>query len=292
MRVIPFPITTYSRTLAATSLVEPQVIAPNLGPLQGLYMTLTVAIAGGTDTQTSNSIDNIISAFQCQDDAGEVLLDIHGYPDISVLNDILQPRGVRTAAPAISTSGAGAGTATWSFFLPFTVMAKGMPGKINLTWAAGSALQNGGLASAGTVTVLLRVTGAYSTATDQPSLRVKSINVPHGSGDNNVQAFLPNGEQVEALAFVLAADYAGNTDNNLGYETLTAGGAFLVDQEVAGEFIQQDVMLMQSGHQGGEYINRIPVFVVDSRTTLRINLVNDDTIILYTISTTPQGRAQ
>lgn len=287
MRVLSFPIQTFSRTLSATlAIPEAQVIAPDLGPLQGMYVYLTVTLAGATASKASNSIDNVIGTLTGQDQAGEILLNVHGATDLLVLNDILQPRGVRTSPPTITTDTAGAGSATWSFFLPFTVAAKGMPAKLNLTWNPTSALQNANLTSAGTVTVTLKVTGAYSTATDQPSLRVRSTATPYATGDNYIQQYLPNGEIVEALALYLAGG-----DADLGSVTLTAGGRFLLNMQDAVQFTQQDAMLMQSGHLTGEFICRVPVFQVDSTTTLNVNESTGTAITLYTISTAAQQRA-
>ncbi len=287
MRTKSFPIQTYARTLSATlSIPEAQVIIPDLGPLQGVYVYLTVTLASATASQASNSIDNVISTFTGQDQVGEILLNVHGKTDLLVLNDILQPRGVRTSPPAITTDSTGAGTATWSFFLPFTVSAKGMPAKLNLTWNPSSSLQNGSLTSAGTVSCTLKLTGSFSTATDQPSLRVRSTAVPYASGDNYVQQYLPNGEIVEALAAYLAGG-----DADLSYITLTAGGQFLLNMQDTAQFTQQDTMLMQSGHLTGEFIFRIPVFQVDSTTTLNVNEASSTAITLYTISTAAQQRA-
>jgi hypothetical protein len=286
MRTKQFPIQTYSRTLASATIPEAQVIIPDLGPLQGLYMYLTVTLAGATASQASNTIDNTISTFTGQDQAGEILLNVHGATDLLVLNDILQPRGVRTSPGTITTNSAGAGSATWSFFLPFTVSAKGMPAKLNLTWNPVSSLQNGSLTSAGTVTVSLKVSGAYSTATDQPSLRVRATAVPYATGDNYIQQYLPNGEIVEALAF-----YITGGDGDFSYVTLTAGGQFLLNMQDVNQFTQQDTMLMQSGHLSGEFICRVPVFQVDSTTTFDVNESTGSAITLYTISTAAQQRA-
>lgn len=286
MRVKQFPIQTYARTLSAASIPEAQVIIPDLGPLQGLYVYLSVTLASATASKASNTIDNTISTFTGQDQAGEILLNCHGLNDLLVLNDILQPRGVRTSPPTITTDTAGDGTAAWSFFLPFTVSAKGMPAKLNLTWNPISTLQNANLTSAGTVTVSLKITGAYSTATDQPSLRVRATAVPYAAGDNYAQQYLPNGEVVEALAF-----YITGGDADFSYVTLTAGGTFLLNMQDVNQFIQQDTMLMQSGHLTGEFICRVPVFQVDSTTTLDINETTASAVTLYTISTAAQQRA-
>ena len=195
------------------------------------------------------------------------------------------------SARSARTAGAtgGNGSASWSVFLPVTVGAKDMPAKFQVTWAPTTVLQNVNLASAGTVTVTFNVRGAYSTQTDQPTLRVKCQSTQHQGGDNSLQAYLPNGEQVEALAWTLATP--GASDANFGYVTLTVGGAFFLNQAGALDFTQQDTMLMQSGHLVGEFIARVPVFVVDSTTTLNLHLATDSAIRLYTISTVPQKRA-
>lgn len=290
MRTISFPFQTYSVTLTSSQQVRPSQIVPNLGPLQGVYCVLTVALTGATASQASNTIDNSIAVIQVQDQFGKLALNLIG-TDLTIINDILQPRGVRTAPPTITTSGAGAGTASWSFFLPATLAAKDMPAQINVTFAAVSALQNGSLTSAGTATVTLNLRGSYSTQSDQPTVRVNATNVPHAQGDNMVQAYLPNGEQVEALCFTLAASLTGADDTHLSQITLTVGGAFFLNQAPPADFIQQDTMLMQSGHLPGEYICRVPVFLVDSTVTADVNLATDSAIRLYTLSTVPQKRA-
>lgn len=290
MRTIAFPINTYARTLSATvPISEPSVIAPNLGPLQALNCVLTVTFAGATAGSTSNSIDRVVQALQAQDQFGGVLLDVFG-TDLSTINDVLQPRGVRTAPPTVTVDGAGAGSGTWSFLLPVTAGAKDMPAKFQLTWAVSTVLQNAGMLAAGTVTVTLQVRGQYSTATDQPTLRVKAQSVALAIGDNSVQAFLPNGEQVEALFWTLPTP--GAADANFTNTTLTVGGAFFMNQSPALDFVQADTTLMQSGHLVGEFIARVPPFVVDSTTTLNIRIATTpQSIRLYTISTVPQKRA-
>lgn len=293
MRTISFPFQTYSVTLTSAQQVRPSQIVPNLGPLQGVYCVLTVSLTGATASQVSTSIDNSIAVIQVQDQFGKLALNLIG-TDLSVINDILQPRGVRTAPSTITTNSAGAGSASWSFFLPATLSAKDMPAQINITFAATSALQNANLTSAGTAAVTLNLRGSYSTQSDQPTVRVNATNTPHAQGDNMIQAYLPNGEQVEALAFVLAADYSNGgtgTDTHMSQTTLTVGGAFFLNQALPSDFIQQDTMLMQSGHAGGEYICRVPVFLVDSTVTMDVNLATDSAIRLYTLSTVPQKRA-
>lgn len=285
MRNTTGPIQTYSRTLAATVLPEAQVIVPNQGPLQGVWFNLTVTVAGGTASQTSNTIDNTIATIQGMDDNGQTLIDVHGSQDLLILNDMLQPQGYRTTPPAIAANASGNGSAAWQFFFPFTVSGKTMPAKINLTWAAASSLQNASFISAGTVTVVLKLTAAYSVSTDQPSLRVRAIPVPHTNSDNYSQSFLPNGETVEALAIVIAADA------DLDYVTLQSGNQFILNQMTSDEFAANDAMLMRSGHLSGELICRVPAFVIDSTCVLDTKLVTDSAITIYTVTSLPQQRA-
>jgi len=286
MRTINFPFQTYSKTLTAASQAQPSQIVPNLGPLQGIFCVLTVALTGATASQASNSIASVIGLIQVLDQYGKVVLNLQG-TDLGVINDILQPRGVRTTIPTITTDSAGAGTASWSFFLPATISAKDMPAQIIITFAAISSLQNASLASGGTPTVTLNLRGAYSTQTDQPTVRVNATNVPHAQGDNSLQSYLPSGEQVEALAFTTVA----GDDTHLSYTTLIVGGALFLNQSPPSEFISNDTMLMQSGHLAAEYIVRVPVFVVDSTVVWNVNLATDSVIRIYSLSTVPQKRA-
>lgn len=284
MRALSEPVKTYQATPATSLLVQPSQVVPNFGPILGLYLDLTVSVAGATAAATSNTIDNIISHFALDDQFGKSICDLLG-TDLTVLNDMLQPRGVRFAPPAITTAG-GAGSAEWKVFLPITVGSKDMPAVVKVTFNTAASLQNGAFLSAGTVTVTLILRAAYAVESDGPTLRIKASNPPHQSGDNAVGPFLPQGFQMEALAFTVPADA------NLGYVTLYHAGATLLSLQPGNDFIDNDTMLMQSGHLTGEFICRVPVWIVDSTTVLTINLASDGAIRLYSIATVPQQRAQ
>jgi hypothetical protein len=281
MRAISEPVKSYAQTLGGGLLVQPSQQLPNFGPVLGLWLDLTVAIAGGTASQASNTIDNTISHFAMDDQYGKSICDLLG-TDLTIVNDILTPRGVRQAPPTITTNGSGAGSAEWFLFLPITVGAADMPGILKLTLNTSASLQNGSLTSAGTVTFTLIVRAAYSVGVDQPTLRIKATNPPFQSGDNAVGPYLPQGFQVEALGFVLPADA------NFGYLTLFQNGATFASLMPLNDFKSADVMLMQSGHLSGEFICRFPVFVVDSTTVATINLASSGSIRLYSIATVPQ----
>jgi hypothetical protein len=280
MRAISEPVKTYQTNLGSGLLVQPSQQLPNFGPVLGLWLDLTVAIAGGTAAATSNSIDATISHFALDDQFGKSICDLLG-TDLTVVNDILTPRGVRQAPPTITTAG-GNGSANWFVFLPITIAAADMPGILKLTLNTTASLQNGALLSAGTVTFTLVVRAAYSVGVDQPTLRIKASNPPHQVGDNAVGPYLPQGFQVEALAFMLAADA------NFGYLTLFQNGATFASLMPLHDFTSADVMLMQSGHLTGEFVCRFPVFVVDSTSVMTINLATDSVIRLYSIATVPQ----
>ena len=280
MRAISEPVKSYLSTLAAVLLVQPAQQLPNFGPVLGIWLDLTAAIAGGTAAATSNTIDNVISHFALDDQFGKSICDLYG-TDLTIINDVLTPRGVRQAPPTITTVG-GAGSANWFLFLPITISAGDMPAILKVTLAATSSLQNGALISAGTVTVTLLVRCAYSVGVDQPTLRIKASSPPHQLGDNAVGPYLPQGFQVEALAFTLTADA------NLGSLTLFQNGATFASLMPLHDFASADTMLMQSGHLTGEFVCRFPVFVVDSTTVATINLGTDCPIRLYSIATIPQ----
>ncbi len=280
MRAISEPVKSYQQTLASALLVQPSQQLPNFGPVLGLWLDLTVAIAGGTAAATSNTIDNTISHFALDDQFGKSICDLLG-TDLTIVNDVLTPRGVRQAPPTITTSG-GNGTATWLLFLPITIAAADMPGILKLTLNTTASLQNGALLSAGTVTFTLIVRAGYSVGVDQPTLRIKASNPPHQLGDNAVGPYLPQGFQVEALAFTVPADA------NFGYLTVFQNGATFASLMPLHDFTSADVMLMQSGHLTGEFICRFPVFVVDSTTVATINLAIDGVIRMFSIATVPQ----
>ena len=281
MRAISEPVKSYSLTAGAGLLIQPSQQLPNFGPVLGLWLDLTVTLAGATASKASNTIDNIISHIAIDDQFGKSIMDLFG-TDLSVINDILTPRGVRQAPPTITTDGAGAGSAEWNLFLPITVAAADMPAILKMTFNAISSLQNANLASAGAVTVTLIVRAAYSVGVDQPTLRIKASNPPHQLGDNAVGPYLPQGFQVEALAFSLP------NDTDFSYLTLFQNGATFASLMPLNDFVSTDTMLMQSGHLAGEFICRFPVFVVDSTTVATISLGTDGAIRLYSIATVPQ----
>lgn len=284
MRVISEPVKTYTQTLVGALVVQASQVLPNFGPVQGLWLDLTVTLAGATASQASNTIDNVLSQFAIDDQFGKSILNFLG-TDISIVNDILTPRGVRQSAPAITTSGGGAGTAEWFLFLPVTIGQGDMPAVLKVTFNATSSLQNGALTSAGTAVCTLVVRAGYSVGQDQPTLRIQASNPPHQQGDNNFGPYLPSGFQVEALAFTLAGG-----DGNFGYLTLFQGGATFASLQPLNDFKSADVMLMQSGHLSGEFICRFPIYVVDSTTVMTVNLSTDTAVRLYSIATVPQKR--
>lgn len=287
MRVIDQTIRTYQASPGAGVVVQPSQLIPDYGPLFGLWLDLTVDIAGGTHSVTSQTIDNIIQTWEIDDQFGKAVVGNALGTDISILNDLLTPRGVRQSPPAITTDGSGDGTAEWFLFLPLTVGMADLGGtaQIKVTFNGKTALQNGSLTSAGTVTVNLNVRGGYSIGADQPTLRIQLTNPAHAQNDNNWQAYLPNGFQMEGLAFVLTGG-----DGDFGYLTFFQDGALFATQAPLHDFVSNDTMLMQSGHLSGEFICRFPVFVVNSTTIFTVNLLTDTAARIYAIATVPQQR--
>lgn len=285
MRVISEPVRTYSQTLAATPLVQNSTVLPNYGPIQGFWLDLTVTTTGGTHSQTSQTIDNIIQTIEIDDATGNALIVALG-TDLSVLNDMLQPRGVRQAPTAITTDSSGDGSAEWYFFFPFTIGVKDMPGQLKVTFAAKTVLQNASLTSIGTATVTLVVRAGYSVGVDQPTLHATMSNPPYAQGDNALSPYLPAGFQAEGLAFVLSGG-----DADFGYLTCLVGGASFATLMPLNDFVSQDTMLMQSGHLTGEFICRFPQFVIDNTTIFTVNEASSTAIRLYSIATVPQKRS-
>lgn len=283
MRSLSQPVRTYAETLTSGAFVEPSQVLPNFGPINGITLDFSVTLAGATASQTSNSIDNLISNLAIDDQYGKSILDALG-TDLKTLNDILQPRGVRTSPPTVTTDATGAGSASWKVFFPLTIGSGDMPAIVKLTWAAKSVLQNAGLVNAGTVTVNLVLRASYDTLGNGPTLRIKASSPPHQAGDNSVGPYLPQGFELQSLAFTLANDAA------LGYLTVMHAGASFASLMPANDFVDADVMLMQSGHLSGEFITRFPVWTVDSTTVVTINLAVDSAIRLFSIATVPQKR--
>lgn len=286
MRVLSQPIFTYATTLTTGLQQQNTKLVPSFGPLAGMWLDLTVTIAGGTHSKTSNTIDNVVQQFEIDDTFGKVACQILG-TDLSFMNDFLQPRGVRTAPPAITTDGSGNGSAEWHFFLPYTIAAADMPAQLKITFNSTASLVNADLTSAGTVTVTLNTRGAYYTDQDAPTLRTTISNPFHQSGDNNVGNYLPAGLVEEIFAFTLAGG-----DADFGYITMFQSGGTIAVQSPKNDFVDADTMLMQSGHLSGEYITRWPRFVVDNTSMATINLASDTAIRLYNIATMPQKQRQ
>lgn len=289
MRVIDQAVRTFgSIVLGGGPSVQNSTILPEYGSgaLAGFWIDLLVSIAGGTHSQASNTIDNVIQQIETDDNNGNALMVAHG-TDLSVLNDFLQPRGVRQVAPAITTDGSGNGSAEWYFFLPVTIAAAQMPAQLKLIFAATSSLVNGSLTSAGTVTVTLIVRAAYPVGEDRQTLYITMSNPPHQQGDVQVGPYLPAGFQEEAFGFVLTGG-----DGDFGYLSVLQGGGSLAYLEPLNDFISNDTMLMQSGHLSGEFICRFPTFMVDNTTVVTINLTTDTAIRLYSIATKPQQRGK
>lgn len=284
MRVTDQPLQTFAAILGAAPQVQPSKIIPALGPVMGFWLDLTVSLVGATPANVSNTIDRVIASLEVDKGDGEAVLIAAG-TDLSVLNDLLQPHGVRQAPPTITTGGGGAGTAEWHFFFPWTIASDDVSNaQFKVTFDSLTSLQNAGLVSAGTPTVTLGVRVAFAVGQEQPTLLSKIVSPPHAAGDNDLQAFLPNGFQVEGLCVVIAADA------DYGWTVLQTGGALLVAQGPRNDLIDADTMLMQSGHLAGEFIYRLPVFVVDSTTVYNLNLAIDSAIRLYSLATVPQKR--
>lgn len=282
MRVLSQPVFTYAVTLVSGLQQQNTKLIPFFGPVAGLYLDLVVTLAGGTHSVTSNTIDNVIQQFEIDDAFGKVALQVPG-TDLSVLNDLLQPRGVRTSPPAVTTNGSGNGSAEWEFYFPYTISAGDMPAQLKVTFNGVASLQNGSLTSAGTALVTLNVRAAYLVGMDAPTLRVTTSNPFHQQGDNTVGNYFPAGFQEEIFAFTLAGG-----DGDFGYITLQQSGSLIATQQPLNDFVAQDTMLMQSGHLSGEFITRYPEFLVDNTTIATINLGTDTVIRLYNVATVPQ----
>jgi len=286
MRVLSQPVFTYSVGLVSGLQQQNTKLVPYYGPVAGFWLDLTVSIAGGTFSKTSNTIDNVVQQLELDDQFGKVALQVPG-TDLSVINDLLQPRGVRTAPPAITTDGSGNGSAEWHVFLPYTIAAADMPAQLKVTFNGIAGLQNANLASAGTATVVLNVRGAYAVESDVQTLRTTTSNPFHQQGDNQVGNYLPAGFQEEILAWTLAGG-----DGDFGYVTMFQNGGTFAVQSPVNDFVDADTMLMQSGHLSGEFIARWPRFIVDNTSNLVINLSTDTAIRLYNIAVIPQKQRQ
>lgn len=286
MRVISQPVFTYSVTLSGSLQQQQTKIIPFFGAIAGLWLDLTVSATDATDAQVSNTIDNVIQQFEIDDAFGKVALQVQG-TDLSVLNDALQPRGVRTSPPTFTGDSDGTVTAEWHFYFPYTIAAGDSPAQLKITFNSTSSLENGSLTSAGTVVVTLNVRSAYLVGLDAPTLRVTTSNPFHQAGDNTVGNYLPTGFQEEIFLFTLAGG-----DGDFGYVTFFQGGGTIAVQQPLHDFTDADTMLMQSGHLSGEFITRYPQILVDNTTMVTINLGTDTAIRLYNIATVPQKQRQ
>lgn len=286
MRVLSQPVFTYSVTLSSALQQQNTKLIPFFGPVAGLWFDLTVTLAGATATQTSTSIDNVIQQLEIDDAFGKVAVQVPG-TDLSVINDLLQPQGVRSAPPSITTSAGGAGTGNWHLFWPYTISASDMPAQLKITFNSSSSLQNAGLVNAGTVTITFNVRAAYLVGVDVPTLRTTTSNPFHQVGDNTVGNYLPSGFQEEIFAFTLAGG-----DAAFGYLTMFQGGGTFAVQQPLNDFVDADSMLMRSGHLSGEFVTRIPQWIVDNTTLATINLKTDTAIRLYNLATIPQKQRQ
>jgi hypothetical protein len=284
MRVLSQPVFTYSVTLTTSLQQQNTKLVPFFGAVAGFWLDLTVTIASGTHSQASNSIDNVIQQFELDDAFGKVAIQVPG-TDLSPINDTLQPQGVRTSPPTITTDSSGNGSAEWHFFFPYTIAVGDSPAQLKVTFNSTSSLQNGSLTSAGTATVVFNVRAAYLVGLDAPTLRTTTANPFHQQGDNNMGNYLPAGFQEEIFMFTLAGG-----DGDFGYLTqFQAGGTFAV-QSPLNDFKDADTMLMRSGHLSGEFITRIPVFIVDNTSMVTINLSTDTAVRFYNIATVPQAQ--
>jgi hypothetical protein len=208
--------------------------------------------------------------------AGATLMEVVG-TDLTVFNDLLQPRGVRTSPPTVS----GNATYTWRVSMPWKVSSADMPGQIQVTFSPNTVLT--GFTTLPTTQVTLAISVSYATDSDVPSLRAYVASPPMQSGDNYVQAYLPQGMTIEALGFTLSAG-----DAALAYESLSHGGVLIDQLRTVDEFVENDTDLMQSGHLSGEFIMRIPRFTVDSTTWWNVRLASSSAMRLYVVSTAPQ----
>lgn len=286
MRVLSQSVFTYSVALTSGLQQQNTKLIPFFGPIAGFWLDLTVNLTGATASQSSNTIDNVIQQFEIDDQFGKVCLQVPG-TDITILNDCLQPHGVRTAPGVVTTSVAGAGSQTWHLFFPYTIAAADQPGQLKITFNGLASLQNGSLTSAGTATVTLNVRAAYTVESDVSTLRVTVSNPFHQQGDNYVGNYLPGGFQEEIFAYTLAGG-----DGDFGYITAQQAGSLIASQSPLHDFTDADTMLMQSGHLSGEYITRWPRLLVDNTTYVDINLSTDTAIRLYNIATIPQKQRQ
>jgi hypothetical protein len=282
MRQLNQAIKTYSVTLGSSSLAQSAKQIPNYGSVQGLDFKLAVTLASATDSATSASIDNVIESITLETNKGKTIANLDG-TDLTYINDVLSPIGHRVTPPSVSTDSSGNGSSTYSLFLPISISAADMPAVAKVTFAGSGSLTNTTLTSAGTATVTWDLRASYSTS-KLDTLFTKASNPPITGGENSLAPYLPAGLEVRALLVNIA-----NGSGNLSYITLMQDGATLLSREPAWSFANDDNALMVSGHLGGEYIVRVPVFTVNSTTILDVELnTSDAPLRLYSFATRPQ----
>lgn len=282
MRGIYSPVKTYSVTLGGSSLQQSSEVLPGFGALEGLLIELTVSLTGATASQTSNTIDNVIAALQLDDKYGHSALDITG-TDIANIQRVLSETGYVIAAPTITTSSTGTGSATYATFIPCTMSAQDMNGVLKVKFAAASSLVNTALTSAGTVAVTM-VVRAVNTPAARQTIRVKATTPSSAAGDNAWGAYLPQG--LECLAL-----FVDLNESVLDHASVFSGGAALMNQSPAEDFEVMDTIFNLGNSSSNLLFFRLPVFVIDSTTILNVNL---STFVgaprLYSFATTPQKR--
>jgi hypothetical protein len=283
MRQLNNSIKTYSVTLGSSSLAQSAKQIPNHGAVQGLDFKLTVNIAGGTDSQSSETIDRVIDSLTLETNKGKTIANFIG-TDLTFVNDVLSPIGHRVSPKGVTTDSSGNGSQTYSLFLPISISAADMPAVAKVTFAPVSSLYNSGFTSAGTATVTWDLRASYSTSKLE-TLFTKASNPPVGDGENSLAPYLPQGLEVRALMVMAQVANAGSFD----YMTLEQDGATLLSRQPSWSFANDDNALMVSGHLSGEYIARVPVFTVNSTTVLNIELPQSGVgVRLYSFATRPQ----
>jgi hypothetical protein len=286
MRTINHPLYTQSKTLTTVPQIVPSQSLPNFGPVEGFYISLSVTCVDATDAGVSNPIDCVIQDFKIKDAFGKVAVDAVSTGDLPTILDMISPRGVRVTPPTITGDVDGTVTQSWNAFIPYTIAAGDMPAVLDLTIAPASSLQNASMVTSGTtVTVTLDIRIAYATDGDRPTLRTDIGSPPHKQGSNPIGPYLPGGMSLVGLAFTLAGG-----DGDFSYLTTTHKGVLLDNQASLTQFQEIDVELMQSGHLSGEFITRYPSFVVDSTSTMELNLSSDSAIRLFSMAVVPQAR--
>ena len=262
MRAIANPVKTYSVTLGSSVQDQTEVVLPGFGALSGIILELKVSLSGATDSETSNTIDNVISSIRLTDKAGDTIFDLKG-TDLYLLQQVLSPTGQLQTPAGVTTSATGSGSQEYNLFIPQTIAAADMNAKLAITFAALSSLENTNMTSAGTATVTLNVRVLNTSAAVQ-TLRVKASDIATTVGDVEYGPFLPQGNEEIALAV-----YANGS--TVAHATLQTAGAALVQRQTETAFKVEDELFLQGFHYTGMLIFRVPVFHVDSTTVFTIN---------------------